>query len=406
VGSYAYAEQVCGNRIVLLINNNLCGGTVPTYNPPSGCIVNSSSITGCIAVYQVCCPVEGTPRYTDSGAQVITIPSVTIGTEYDVAASYYESAKDGVNSPACQSPYITNSEMKGYVYDVKPSPSDYTKSDVRITMWNRVGCEKFTNTTAVPLDPISGGGGSGSGSVDLTTTNDLLNQIKLAIESAGDKGDNQGVIDAVNNIKALLDTGGVANPNTLLQAIKDVLTGIDAKDAEGNQLLVQIRDILQSGGGFTNYSGGGTVNIDMTETNGLLTDVKNSIISIGESIISLVSSVSGDSSLGGYVDNTASKPAYSSSFFAGTPTLESYKASFNAFTKDMMSTPLFGLVGGFFGAVPNGGSSVVSFNGGVYGSHIYDFSSWGSVLSVLRGLVLVMFAAASVRIIFLKGGGG
>lgn len=398
-----------------------CFDIVPVYTPSTGCSVSSSAMQGCLAVYQICCD-DSVTGYETGAPHIDTLTGVDVGSEYEAAKLFYEDMQvNGYAAPACEPGFQSTWETKGMIHKSEPDPSDFTKSKVTVSTFYRQGCDVFSNTSSssyTPIGSVGGSGGSG-GSIDLTSTNDLLNQIKSAIDSAGTKGDNQGVIDAVNNIKALLDVGGVANPSNLLTSIKGVLDGIDLKDGEGNALLTEIRDILQAGGGgFTGYSGGGgsggTVNIDMTETNGLLsgiadllTSVKDTVIAAKDSLLSLVSSVSGDSSLGGYVDNTASKPAYSSSFFeAGTPTIDSYKGAFNGFTNDMKATPLFGLVGGFFGGAPTGGSSVVSFNGGVYGTHSYDFSSWSSIMSVIKGIILVMFAAASIKIIFLKGGSG
>lgn len=437
------AFAICYNKYVSAANSsNLgCYDTPPVYTAPSGCSISSSQMVGCLAFYEICCTGD-TTRYEDGAAQTMTGSNVTVGQEYEVANQLYEEALAGVGgsfSPSCQAGFRTTSEGKGFIYDVKPDPANLTKSEVRVSMFDRVGCESFSNNTTIILEPIGGTGGGGSGgSTDMTATNTILNNIKTRLDQLP-ATDNNPVLTEIKTIleNGLAVTGGgstdMTATNNLLDAIKtkldgscslqwssnggecgwwgpgftleppytwqctggnvQVCDGLVVKDSQTLQALNDIKDLLASGGG----SGGST---DMTETNGILSTISGFITDIKDFF-------AGASSLPENVDNTASKPAYSSSFFeTGTPTLDSYKTAFNGFTNDMKATPLFGLVGGFFGGAPTGGSSVVSFNGGVYGTHSYDFSSWSSIMSVIKGIILVMFAAASMKIIFLKGGSG
>lgn len=436
---------ICYNKYLSAADSsNLgCYDSPPVYTPPSGCSISSSQMVGCLAHYQICCTGE-TTRYEDGAAQTMIGSNVNVGQEYEVANQLYQEALAGVGgsfSPACQSGFRSTSEARGFVYDVKPDPANLTKSEVRVSMFDRVGCESFSNNTTIILEPIGGTGGGTGGivNIDMTATNTILNDIKTRLSELPGT-DNNPVLLEIKTIlqNGLAVTGGgstdMTATNDLLTAIRtklngsctslwdpnlncswgdwdrdpatpdtpnclggDVITcnGIQVTDPTTVAALNDIKNILASGGG-----GGGTVNVDMTETNGFLSTISGLFADIKGFF-------NGASSLPENVDNTASKPAYSSSFFEiGTPTLDSYKGAFNGFTNDMKATPLYGLVGGFFRGAPTGGSSVVSFNGGVYGTHSYDFSSWVSIMSVIKGIVLVMFAAASIRIIFLKGGSG
>lgn len=259
-----------------------------------------------------------------------------------------------------------------------------------------------------------------AGGIDLGATNGILTEIKTVLEnSSGGSGDAL-VLSEIKTILESLHTGDMNTYNALDQIIKQLTpynctTGRDGSqsctgsilrvsDSAAVGLLSDIKGLLAGSGGGT----GGTVNVDMTETNGLLsgitdlmTSVKDTVISVKDSVASLVGSVSGDSSLPGYVDSTLSKSRFVNEtmedidlFFASD-----YKSAFSTFQAAAKNTPIFVLINNFFGSVPTGGNSVVSFNGGVFGSHSYDFAKWVGIMSVLKGIILVMFSYACIRIL-------
>ena len=453
--SNAFADGFCGNSILVsLIKDSdglsSCPNTVADY-PYSldvGCSVAESFVVGCLYVYKICCG-DTSKKYEDSTVQTLLSQSVTIGQEEVAAQTKYEEFKDSAVVPACTTGFQTTSEMMGYVYLVTPSYStnDYTKSDVAVSAWNRVGCSKFT----VTLNPVQSGGGTNAESLaELQAINIALAGIKTVLDNVPNTTnplltDIKTLLqDGLNFNSEVLETGinqvavNTAAGNGILSAINEKIIqdcttvnvvvpgscwdssnrfgppvscqegslncvcsyteqtecgGIKVSDSNSLVLLGEIRDILTQSGGFGNYTSGSSVNVDMEETNGFLSDIKDFF--------------SGSSTLSENNDTSASKEAYSSSFFEeGTPTTESYKDLFNDFVGDMKSTSLYGLMGGFFSGVPNSGISTISFNGGVYGSHSFDFSSWGSILTVIKALVLIIFAAMSMKIIFLKGGSG
>lgn len=143
--------------------------------------------------------------------------------------------------------------------------------------------------------------------------------------------------------------------------------------------------------------GGGGVSTDMTATNNLIGTGNTTLGSINDA-------VSGISTLPAQGVPAAVSAYLSADLIDHIPTVADYTTEYNTFKTDMEATSLYGLIAGFFSGVPAGGSSVYSFSGGVFGNHSYDFASWGSVMTLLRGLTLVAFGAASLRIIFLKGG--
>lgn len=453
----AYSAEICGWSVAFEIT--AYGMDCPSVARPyefelfSGCAVSYSETSNCVSLYKICCP-DTTKSYEDSITLKKTQTAVAVGQEQQIAEGLYEQAKLEIVPPNCSPGYSKTADLLGYASDIKSNPSDYSKSDVTITAWGRIGCSKFTNTTTVSLNPVSSGGGTAVESLvelqkvntALTTiktvldnipnsTNPLLTDIKTLLQD-GLNFNSEALETGINQVAVNTNQVGVntAAGNEILTAINNKLTqncttvwdpnggscttydhdrnpgtpdittctganvttceGLDVSDSASLAKLQEIKDAIIAGQGQStigNYSG--TFNIDLTETNSFLDQIKDFF--------------SGSSTLSEHTDASASKTAYSSSYFEeGIPTSQSYSNEFNGFVSDMKATPLYGLMGGFFNGVPTSGVSVVSFNGGRYGTHSYDFSSWGSILTVIKALVLIIFAAMSMKIIFLKGGSG
>lgn len=88
------------------------------------------------------------------------------------------------------------------------------------------------------------------------------------------------------------------------------------------------------------------------------------------------------------------------------PAAPSIGARFTSFTNTIKGTSLWSVPNALSAGFPAGGNPVISFNGGVYGQHSYDFSTWGSgIFNVIKGIVLVICSWVAIRIVT-KGGGG
>lgn len=441
----SYSAEICGWSVAFEIT--AYGMDCPSQAKPyefelfSGCAVSYSETANCISLYKVCCP-DTTRAYEDILVIKKSQTNVPIGQESQVVQNLVALAEAEVVPPTCSAGYNKTFDLPGYSSDIKSSPSDFTKNDVTVTVLARVGCSKFTGNTTISLNPIQTGGGiSVESLVELQKVNTALTSIKTVLDNIPNSTN-----PLLTDIKTLLQNGlnfnstalesgisqvgvNTATGNDLLNQINNKLTtncstvwdpnincypqldgvpvvgatcyggnvtvceGLDVSDSASLAKLQEIKDAIIAGGG-------GTVNADLTETNnridtsnGFLSDIKNFFV--------------GSSTLLQHTDTSASKTAYSSSYFeVGIPTPQSYSNEFNSFVSNMKATPLYGLMGGFFNGVPNSGVSVVSFDGGRYGTHSYDFSSWGSILTVIKALVLIIFAAMSMKIIFLKGGSG
>jgi len=74
----------------------------------------------------------------------------------------------------------------------------------------------------------------------------------------------------------------------------------------------------------------------------------------------------------------------------------------NTFFDDLKNTALFSLPSRILSDIPDSSNSTMSFDGGVYGQHTYDFASLGSIYVTLRAILLTLFGYLSVRIVVLK----
>ncbi|MGD9686359.1 MAG: hypothetical protein AB7U43_05230 [Desulfobacter sp.] len=77
---------------------------------------------------------------------------------------------------------------------------------------------------------------------------------------------------------------------------------------------------------------------------------------------------------------------------------------FQQFFGEMQTTAVFSLPNQFLTSIPTGSSSVVSFNGGRFGSHSFDFATFSDLWLALKTVILVLFGWLSIRIAILKGG--
>jgi len=96
---------------------------------------------------------------------------------------------------------------------------------------------------------------------------------------------------------------------------------------------------------------------------------------------------------------TATNPvfgSYSSSKF-------SLSGRFGGFVDAMKGTSLFSIPGQFSSSIPTGGTSTMSFDGGRFGQHTFDFSTFSTVFAVVKSLFLIICSWVSLRIIS-KGG--
>lgn len=104
-------------------------------------------------------------------------------------------------------------------------------------------------------------------------------------------------------------------------------------------------------------------------------------------------------------DTSVYSPGINSGDYGGTAPGD-ISGRFHQFLTDMKATSLFSLPSQMIGTIPGGGTSIVTFSGGRFGNHTYDFSTWGSILTTLKALVMVICGISAVKIVTLKGGGG
>jgi hypothetical protein len=81
--------------------------------------------------------------------------------------------------------------------------------------------------------------------------------------------------------------------------------------------------------------------------------------------------------------------------------------TFNSFSTSMQGTGVYSLASNFFQAssLPAGSPVPISINTENYGNHTFDWSMFSGIFPVLRGVILIAFGYASVRVVG-RGGGG
>lgn len=79
---------------------------------------------------------------------------------------------------------------------------------------------------------------------------------------------------------------------------------------------------------------------------------------------------------------------------------------FTKFMSDMKSSTLFTLPSTLLGNIPISSKSDFNVSFGRFGSTNFDLANFGSAITLLRSLVLIIFSVVSFKIITLKGGGG
>lgn len=73
------------------------------------------------------------------------------------------------------------------------------------------------------------------------------------------------------------------------------------------------------------------------------------------------------------------------------------------FVTSVSSSSLFSFSQGLF-TVPDGGTSVISFDAGRYGQQSFDLASYASVFPIIKGIIMLICSIIAVKIIILKGG--
>lgn len=211
--------------------------------------------------------------------------------------------------------------------------------------------------------------------------------LKLAMYKRANCTANGATGTALRPINDLFVGAGSGGGSTDMTATNVLLTSIQTNTA----------GLVSPGGINVNVvSGGGGSYTNMTPTNDLISTGNTSLAGIKDAL-------TGESTLPAVGDPPVVEPYKNISLLDRLPLSDDYKAEFNSFKTDMQATDLYSLMNSFFHPNQGGGSALYSFNAGQFGNHSYDFSSWGGVMSLLRGLTLVAFAATSMRVIFLKG---
>lgn len=90
----------------------------------------------------------------------------------------------------------------------------------------------------------------------------------------------------------------------------------------------------------------------------------------------------------------------------GDGTVHDFGARFSTFMNATKSSGLFSLPQQLLGNIPSGGSSSFTVSFGRFGTTVFDLASFGTAISLIRSIVLIIISYSCFRIVLFKGGSG
>lgn len=220
VAAVAYAEVIYNGMVLCLggcSNPQTVDYPMTTEEVTLGCIVQSVIVNGEAKVFDVNCP-DGITKYENAGVVAQDILAVPVGQEADRARQSFNSY--AFTSPTCADGYNRGSTAEGYIYSIETAP-DPSQSNVKLTMYKRAGCSTFANNTSLrAIGDLT----QGSGSVDMTTTNNLLTDIKAGI----DRFNNRTGLSS--SVSVNVNTAGIESRLDTLNSYFDISTPVPGVD--------------------------------------------------------------------------------------------------------------------------------------------------------------------------------
>lgn len=434
-------------------SDNSCpqGSNTPPSNVPAECTSSKISQYKCIDVWKVTCPDTLGSAFENSVVSEVPLTEMyesQVQTHInDSYQSFLAGAAANLGCPGGSTKVGSLGASIGYV-EQGSSPNTV---GVTVDNYAHVYCTKGSVTDVV-VSPLPIGGGIGGGAADpellakLDITNSHLLESKDLLVT-----NNNGII----TIQDIL-TNGFGNESILLNHIASQLTGIDGVMVQtesgitvlnnsvvaGNGLIASVdgklateQGILTNGfstleTGVSGLGGSlGTLNTGIDTVNSQLSGIGTGIQGINDKLAAIGGggTINGDVTVN--VDNsgvitelqTIRNDLNSGTYTGGDGSgLDAYSAGgtggeaevaakfsfvgekFNTLKTRVQSTQFVSGFQGFF-HLPAGSTSVISFDGGIYGNHSYDFASWGSIFIVVKSILLVTVSYACVRILVLKG---
>lgn len=331
-----------------MVNGNICtpeglaagyvtGGEVV----PPGCVVTSETCTNDLMGTSVIdCGLNVPGEYEGAVVGGTTIPDMSLNGLKDAENAAYDAWYASTGVATCEPGTSPAGVSTGYVVYEGTGVSPGT-GNANLGFYKRVHCvaNGASSTGLQPIDTLFVGGGGGGGSVDLTTTNTAIGETNRLI--------GEGNAESVKQ-------------TTALQGIKTAIEQQGPNTAGGT---------------------GGTVNVDMTATNDLLTSINSKMDGV----------YTGAGPVTGAVDTSLRESNF----------LNNAKNEFTGFQTSVKGTALYNSIGTFFNGLPAGGASVFSVHTGRLGNHSIDLADYSTVWNIIKALILIMCSYVSIKIIFL-----
>jgi hypothetical protein len=323
---------------------------------------------------------------------------------------------DGIAKYECDPNDFENKHYKCYNISPKP-PEDPTPPP-----------EDPENPPEDPSDPTPGEGDSGNPPEDPADPTDSSNpdptekNTKLIVERL-DKA-NEHLENISKNQEATVDNTGktverLDTANDKLQNIAEnqaktvsnlgTLANSNQTTADNTGDIAYDTDSIDENTGETADNTAGTAKNtgDMValltgkEGKGLKIDSQGGLGAVNDKLTALKGVVSGMSD-GDYSPGEFGEAYELPEAAEGEPTQNEFSNRLTLFFTTIQLTGLFSLADSLSANIPSSGSSQLTIEAGQYGTHQFNFLSWGNALLVLRYVFLTVFGWVAIRIVLLK----
>lgn len=368
-----------------------CGGSCPNVCSDSACPAGKDFVGGC----------NGTPRYCE-GTDVYVNASRFLGFLSDKKTFTYENwiGSNGISYICVTTAILSSGRTMLYINSPAGQEPAFSTNSACVTQsaynaLNNTVCD--TSGTTV-LNGKNTNIYKSVGSTGLTTLCKNADGTYVNCPGSVSTAMGDGVIitqdpTGVGSTTITSPTGGTnpdGTPTTITQPV--TTSGTGSGTAISGLNTGNCYDGIKNGDEITADKGGRCIGITTGGGTGTGTGTGTEPVPV----ITWSGSYSGGTGSG--------RAGYDSSSVSDNSEL---KTLVSGFFDSMKASSFFSMPASLFQSFPSGGSPTISFDGGRYGVHSYNFSlAWVSIIPILKGIIIVAFAAASVKIVAIKGGSG
>lgn len=358
--------------------------------PDSACLAGKDWVGGCNGTLKYC---EGTATYNSANIFLNELQGVSDWNFFTAVDA------DGKNYK-CISSYFKNGKMyvailNPYNFELNPATHSLCIGTVAYNALNNTSCTSSGTNTI--------GGNNTNIYVNKQTSKPCQKDVNGVYTDCGSSVTYDTLHGQVTQVTGtgettLTPSGGGSSVPVISEGSGSGGSGIGDKIAgtDGN-----CYDGIKNGSEITADKGGRCIGITTGTGAGTGTGLSIPIPNIPDITQTGSATIGGGQYTGG---DGSGKPAFNSSAVSDNSEL---KTLVSGFFNSMKASTFFSMPSSLFQSFPSGGSPDITFDAGRYGIHTYNFSTaWASIIPLLKGIVIAVFAVVSVKVIILKGGSG